>query len=165
MVNKQGIWFLTLTGLILVLSVYYITIPNELLISTNGNYLEESDVTVSIKNSNTIDVMKSVRDEERLNITNELNKKLSSKDLSMEEKNMVYEELKIISKVKNIENVIEKKIKDKYNLESFVKIEEDVVEVVVINKKHDTSQAVKIMSLAQEEFKETMYVSVSFKEA
>lgn len=165
MVNKQGIWFLTLTGLILVLSVYYITIPNELLISTNGNYLEESDVTVSIKNSNTIDVMKSVRDEERLNITNELNKKLSSKDLSMEEKNMVYEELKIISKVKNIENVIEKKIKDKYNLESFVKIEEDVVEVVVINKKHDTSLAVKIMSLAQEEFKETMYVSVSFKEA
>ena len=33
MVNKQGLWFLTLTSLALVLSVYYITMPNELLIS------------------------------------------------------------------------------------------------------------------------------------
>ena len=31
MVNKQGLWFLTLTSLALVLSVYYITMPNELL--------------------------------------------------------------------------------------------------------------------------------------
>ena len=29
MVNKQGLWFLTLFSLILVLSVYYITMPNE----------------------------------------------------------------------------------------------------------------------------------------
>ena len=31
MVNKQKIWFLTLFSLILVLSVYYITMPSELL--------------------------------------------------------------------------------------------------------------------------------------
>ena len=37
MVNKQGLWFLTLTSLALVLSVYYITMPNELLVTNNGN--------------------------------------------------------------------------------------------------------------------------------
>ena len=45
MINKKSIWFLTLFSLILVLSVYYITMPSELLISTNGNYTEEEPTT------------------------------------------------------------------------------------------------------------------------
>ena len=39
MINKQGLIFLTLTSLILVLSVYYVTMPNELLLTTNSSYL------------------------------------------------------------------------------------------------------------------------------
>ena len=31
MINKQTLWFLTLFSLILVLGVYYITMPNDLL--------------------------------------------------------------------------------------------------------------------------------------
>ena len=31
MVNKKGLWFLTLFSLILVMSVYYVTMPNDLL--------------------------------------------------------------------------------------------------------------------------------------
>ena len=31
MISKQNLWFLTLFSLILVLSVYYITMPNDLL--------------------------------------------------------------------------------------------------------------------------------------
>ena len=42
MVNKQGLWFLTLTSLALVLSVYYITMPNELLLTNNGVGLENT---------------------------------------------------------------------------------------------------------------------------
>ena len=38
MINKQNLWFLTLFSLILVLSVYYITMPSELLKSNNGDY-------------------------------------------------------------------------------------------------------------------------------
>ena len=37
MVNKQGLWFLTLFSLILVLSVYYITMPSELLTTAKVN--------------------------------------------------------------------------------------------------------------------------------
>ena len=44
MINKRSIWFLTLFSLILVLSVYYITMPSELLLNTNGNYMNTSKI-------------------------------------------------------------------------------------------------------------------------
>ena len=34
--NKQNLWFLTLFSLILVLSVYYVTMPNDLIFSNNS---------------------------------------------------------------------------------------------------------------------------------
>ena len=40
MINKKNLWFLTLFSLILVLSVYYITMPSELLMTNNSNYTE-----------------------------------------------------------------------------------------------------------------------------
>ena len=36
MINKKSLWFLTLFSLILVLSVYYVTMPNELLLTNNS---------------------------------------------------------------------------------------------------------------------------------
>ena len=42
MINKQSIWFLTLFSLILVLSVYYITMPNELLMTNNSKQTASS---------------------------------------------------------------------------------------------------------------------------
>ena len=45
MINKQNLWFLTLFSLILVLSVYYITMPNDLLIASNSTTLEEGNKT------------------------------------------------------------------------------------------------------------------------
>ena len=35
MINKQNLWFLTLFSLILILGVYYVTLPNELLEKIN----------------------------------------------------------------------------------------------------------------------------------
>ena len=65
MINKQSLWFLTLFSLILVLSVYYITMPNDLLISNNGNYLkteetnkEIDDVKTTIKESELLVTMR-----------------------------------------------------------------------------------------------------------
>ena len=54
MINKQKLWFLTLFSLILVLSVYYITMPNELLITTNGNYLDKDKTTQTSGGENNV---------------------------------------------------------------------------------------------------------------
>ena len=38
MINKKNLWFLTLFSLILVLSIYYITMPSELLMTTKEKW-------------------------------------------------------------------------------------------------------------------------------
>ena len=48
MINKKNLWFLTLFSLILVLSVYYITMPNDLLISN-----KKDEKVVSTRNEKT----------------------------------------------------------------------------------------------------------------
>lgn len=173
MINKQGLIFLTLTSLILVLSVYYVTMPTELLLSTNSSYLNNnkeevgSDVKddtskVVVEDANTIKAMKSLLNDERLEKVKELNNKLINKDLTMEEKNNIYEEIKVINKIEAMEEEIENIIKKEYNFDSFVKVKDDIIEITINSSKHDNSLAAKIMT-SIEKYYDNMYISVSFK--
>lgn len=169
-INKQGLIFLTLTSLILVLSVYYVTMPTELLLTTNSLYNdkeEKEEVTsnekIVVSKSNTISAMKNILNEERRNQVNELNNRLTNNDLSVEEKNNVYNELKVINKLESMEEDIEKMIKEEYKLDNFVKIKDDIIEITVNSKKHDKELAAKIMSSVEKKYN-NMYISVSFKE-
>ncbi len=169
-INKQGLIFLTLTSLILVLSVYYITIPNELLLTTNSSYIKENenfekvsnDNKVSIQNTSTIEAMKSLLNDERLKEIKELNNKLINKDLSAEEKNNIYEEIKVINKLETMEEDIVNIIKQEFGLNSFVKVKDDVIEITASSKKHDANLAAKIMTSVENKYN-NMYISVSFK--
>ena len=49
MINKQRLWFLTLFSLILVLSVYYITMPSDLLSVTNNSENNSSNPVISVE--------------------------------------------------------------------------------------------------------------------
>lgn len=171
MINKQGIWFLTLTSLALVLSVYYITMPNELLLTNNSNYestKKENKVdkvnNVDIKESDIITSMRVELDNERTTIRNELQGKLSDSKLTVDEKNEVYEDLRYLSNIASIEETLEQKLNQEFKLSGFVKIDNDIVDVVVKSSNHDKSLAVNIMKSLQEEFTEKKYISVSFKE-
>lgn len=171
MINKQGIWFLTLTSLALVLSVYYITMPNELLLTNNSNYestKKENSVdkvnNVDIKESDIITSMRVELDNERTTIRNELQGKLSDSKLTVDEKNEVYEDLRYLSNIASVEETLEQKLKQEFKLSGFVKIDNDIVDVVVKSSNHDKSLAVNIMKSLQEEFTEKKYISVSFKE-
>ena len=53
MINKKNLWFLTLFSLVLVLSVYYVTMPKELLTTNNGEVIDNK-VNVDIKEANII---------------------------------------------------------------------------------------------------------------
>ena len=172
MVNKQGLLFLTLTSLILVLSIYYVTMPNELLLGNNSNYSnvdnvsgeKDNSVNVDISESTTIETMRNLLNDERIKLTLELNNKLTDKEVSIDEKNAIYEELKYITKIESIEARIESKLKEEFGLASFVKIDDDVVEVVINSTTHNTNLVAKIMTSVQKEFTSKMYISVSFKE-
>lgn len=170
MINKQGLWFLTLFSLILVLSVYYITMPNELLLSNNGSYVDktketnkEDDDTDKVTKNETLETMRVTLDEEREKTILELQSKLTSSTTKVEEKNNIYEQLQYITKLKTEEEKLEKKLEDAKKLESFVKIDNKNIEVVVASKEHNTGLAVEIMKLIQEEFTDKMYISVKFE--
>lgn len=166
MINKQGIIFLTLTSLILVLSVYYVTMPTELLLTTNSLYNNKETVdsdNIKIENVTSINSMKSILNDERTTKLKELNNKLSNKELSIDEKNNIYEEIKVINKLESMEEDIETIIKNEYKLDSFVKVDNDVIEVKVNNKKIDKKEAVKIISSIEKKYP-NMYISVGVKE-
>lgn len=166
MINKQGLIFLTLTSLILVLSVYYVTMPTELLLTTNSLYTDKDvskDDKVSLETSNTISAMKNIHDDERKEKVKELNNKLTNKELSFEEKNNIYEEIQVISKLEIVEEDIEKIIKSEYKLDSFVKVNNDVIEVTINSKTHDKTLVAKIMSSILKKYP-NMYISISFKD-
>lgn len=165
MMNKKNLWFLTLFSLVLVLSIYYVTMPSDLLASSmsdTSTTKEKEEVKTSIDESDVIAALK-VENTAKVNDTlEELQDKLTSKEATTEEKNSIYEKIKTIHSTSGIEENIEKKIKSTYECEVFSKIEDTSVKVVVDKCTSSSSLANNIMRLVQAEFDKKMYISVQF---
>ncbi len=170
MINKRSIWFLTLFCLILVLSVYYVTMPSELLLSTNSNYVsketteETQTPTVEVTESTILTSLRVESDEQMMNEIQNLQTILTNKDSTVDEKNNAYEKIKQLNLNKGEEQQIEKQISDTYKLKSFVKVNGDQVRVVVLSKEHDSSLANNIMRTVQSNYENEMYISVKFQQ-
>ena len=168
MINKQNLWFLTLFSLILVLSVYYITMPNDLLV----NKVDEKTTTKSskkvkadVEETNSLVAMRVSLEEERQEQMVSLQEKLTNEKTTTEEKNNAYEQLKYLNQLQGTEEKIEKQIKEQLKSDSFVKIDNKNIEVVVIKDKHDASIANNIMRLVQSNYEDKMYITVTFKKS
>ena len=68
-----------------------------------------------------------------------------------------------LNKNRGTEESIENKIKEEFNLKSFVSIDETSVTVTIDSTKHDKELANKIMRSVQEEFETSMSISVKFQ--
>ena len=165
MTNKKNLWFLTLFSLVLVLSVYYVTMPDDLLkASTNQSLLNtEENVNAEIKESDVISALKVENTSKVNDKLEELQDQLTSKSAYTEEKNNVYEKIKTIQSNSGIEENIEKKVKSTYNCETFAKIQDTSVKVVVDKCENSKELANNIMRLVQDEFEHKMYISVQFE--
>ena len=82
---------------------------------------------------------------------------------TLQEKNEAYESLKTINSNKGKEAQIEEKILKEFNLDSFVKIKNDKVNITIDNDKHDTKLANQIMNSIQSLFESKMYITVKFQ--
>ena len=168
MINKQGLWFLTLFSLILVLSVYYITMPNE--IFENEQIIEEKqeevnkEETEEVNKENTsyVETLKIELDSERAEIIDTLQQIINDSTKTTDEKNEAYEQMKEINNIKGMEDQIEKKLKEELSLNAYVKQEENKIEVIVEKEEHDVALANKIMRTIQEEYSEPMSISIKF---
>ncbi len=163
MINKQKLWFLTLFSLILVLSVYYITMPSELLTTTSNTKENTSTTKVIVTKEDILTSLQVEKDEERASLAAEYNEILTNKESTTEEKNNAYDGLKEIDEIKAKEEKLEKKLKDNLKLDSFIKIDGNNVAVTIKKKDHDYSLANNVMKLIQEEYNNKMYISVKFQ--
>ena len=167
MINKRSLWFLTLFSLILVLSVYYITMPSELLIATNNGTKKEKTEEVSVteedKESAELVASRVESEEKMLDRISELKKILTDSKATTEEKNKAFEELQNLNKNRSLEEKIEKSIQEELNLNTFVSIENNNIAVIVDSDKHDNKLANSIMRNVQKNFDTQMTISVKFK--
>ena len=170
MINKKSIWFLTLFSLILVLSIYYITMPSELLLTTKENYNQqketketEEETKVTMKESDLLTSLRVEANDEMVKEMDELKAILTSKDASSEEKNNAFDRMKELNSVRGKEETLEKKIKDEFKLDSFVKIDGNQIRVVVHIETLDKKTANNIMRSIQSNFEEKMYFSVKYQ--
>lgn len=162
MINKQSIWFLTLFSLILVLSVYYITMPNELLL-TNGIGMEASKPIVTVEESEVLTSLRLEANEEVNKEIDMLQGILTNSKSTVEDKNNAFDKIKGINDIKAKEEEIEEKVKQEFKLESFVKITSDQVKVVIVSETHSQELANNIMKKVQEHFDKKMYITVKFQ--
>ena len=162
MISKQNLWFLTLFSLILVLSVYYVTMPNDLLKDVESDVSKEVIIDEVTEVSSLVALRVSL-EEERQSEMDVLQEAMTKEDISSTEKNNLYEKLKYLNEIQGQEDLLEKKIKSNLKLDCFVKIDNSNVSCVCISSEHDNILANKVMRLIQEEFKVKKYITVKFQ--
>ena len=162
MINKQNLWFITLFSIILILGIYYVTIDDEDLktLYSNNKIVEASANAVE---SDLIVALQIKKDEEVLKEISDYQNVLLSTTATLEEKNNAYEALQTISSKKQEAEKIEKLIMDEYKLESFIKINNDTINIVISSDKHSNSIANNIIRSVQKLYENQKYITVKFE--
>ncbi|MBQ3307963.1 MAG: SpoIIIAH-like family protein [Bacilli bacterium] len=166
MLNKQNIWFMTLFSLILVLGVYYVTMPNDTLkkiaVETKKVQDEKTDVEEVMEESS-LTALRVSKEEQRKEKMESLQTSLTDDDLSTNEKNNTFELLKYLNEIQGKENGFEKKLKKEFGLDCYTKIDQMNISVICVSNEHDTVLANNIMKLIQKEYQEPMSITVKFQ--
>lgn len=161
MINRQNLWFLTLFSLILVLGVYYITLPSDIFSkSALENVSKEVEVVVS--ESDKLVALRAERNEKISNTMSELQEKITSSSSTSEVKNTAFEELQILNLAKGKETFLEDKIYQDFNIKSFVEINNDDIKITISSNEHNKNIANNIMRSVQEEFNDKKNITIKF---
>lgn len=160
--NKQNLWFMTLFSFVLILGVYYITLPSEIFKNDDLDVFNK-DVEVVVSEENKLLALRVQRDEEVSLAMSELQDKINCSSCTSDEKNSAFEELQVLNLSKGKETYLEDKIMKKFNINSYVEINNDNISVTISSVEHNKSIANDIMRCIQEEFEDRKNISVKFE--
>ena len=162
MINKQSLWFVTLFSLILILGIYYVSIDDEVtqVLKTEDNTI--SNEVIEISESDVLVALEVENDEEKQALMEEYQEILLDSESTLEEKNVAYENMQQLNNSSSLENKLKDLIKEKFELNSFVKIKDNTISVVVSKKDHNNEIANSIIRTVQNEFDEEKYITVKF---
>ena len=122
--SKNNLWFLTLFSLILILGVYYVTLPSDVF-SNNETSEVSKRIDIDVSENNELVALRVERDERISSVMAELQDKIISSN-SSEEKNSAFEELQLLNLAKGKETFLEDKLQDNLGITSFIEINEDI---------------------------------------
>ncbi|TWE06325.1 stage III sporulation protein AH [Neobacillus bataviensis] len=183
LLKKQTVWLLTMLSLVVVLSVYYITSPeqksNDLaavqqkakdqnLGKTTTGTKENSGKTVvsSVASDGAFDELRMKLEDLRSQKQEELTSQLASTDLTPDEKSKVKDQMDKLNQVAQSEELLETFIKTMGYEDVLVRADgSKVIVTVKAKKKPSVSDANKIMLEVKKEIDETNYVAVEYQPA
>lgn len=162
MINKQNLWFITLFSLILILGIYYVSSPNTVLETFSGNG-EDLSSSIEVQNNDVLVALKIESEEEILAQMEEARSVLLDQSATVAAKNEAYEKLQVLNTQKGKTEEIEKKIKEKFNLDSCAKIDGNKISITVSGKDEGTTLANNIIKEVQALYDTNMYITVKFQ--
>ncbi|MBO8154824.1 MAG: SpoIIIAH-like family protein [Bacillaceae bacterium] len=191
MLKKQTVWLLTMLSLLIVLSVYYMTSPDQDQVAfieednqeqnnpaetETNKQLDTSDIMneegmdehTVISEISTDDLFTAIRMEiqaERDQIKEQLSEIVASKNVSPEEKNKAMEKMRELQEVATKESILQQTIMAEKNYSDvLVRAEENVVHVTVKANELSKTDANHIMQMVRDEFGEIV-VNVKYQPA
>ena len=162
MINKQNLWLITCLSLIVVLSIYYISLPeqsNISMVSSSNNLSEvveinEADVLIALK----------VEEEERLlGEIEDAKQLLLNNSSSVEQKNNAYKTIQSINNQKGQMQKIEKMLKEKFNVNACVKMDNNSINIIISGNELKIDEVNKIINEVQNLYDETKYITIKFQ--
>ena len=158
--NKNNLWFLTLFSLILILGVYYVTLPSDIFSKSETSEVSKK-IDVDVSENNKLVALRVERDEKISSVMSELQDKIINSD-NANEKNVAFEELQLLNLSKGKETFLEDKLQNELGISSYVEINEDNINVTISSKEHNEEIANEIMRSIQEEFEDKKNITIKF---
>lgn len=163
MINKQNLWFITLFSLILILGIYYISMPEDALTTFSGND-DNTNTVVEVTASDAIVALKVEEEEKLLKEMEDAKKILLDATAEASDKNDAYETLQLLNVKKGKVLEIENKIKEEFNVDACAKIEGNKIGITLSCKDQGTKYANDIIKSIQSLYDTQMYITVKFQD-
>lgn len=193
LLKKQTVWLLTMLSLVVVLSVYYLTAPEENAADmTSTEQMEQEENKTETKTENKADTKGETKSEketskntegssvtiasgdefeslrmqiedERAKLNEELTAKMGNTELSAEERDEAYAKIEQLSETKVKENIIENLIVAMDYNAALVRVDGTDVKVSVKADKQTKTEANNIIRLVRKEVSDAQNVVVDFQ--
>ncbi|WP_409251316.1 SpoIIIAH-like family protein [Bacillus sp. SCS-153A] len=182
LLKKQTVWLLTMLSLVIVLSVYYITSPTQQAADMakmedgtpaqgEGTSVEgeeasaegEMNIVTEAAGDEVFETLRMEFMDQRSKSREDLETKLASSDISIEEKNEAIEQMDQLKELATTETVLETLIKSMGYEDALVRADGEQVRVTVKAKEHSPSEANQIIRLVTDEIGAMQKVAVEFQ--
>ncbi|MFJ7746128.1 SpoIIIAH-like family protein [Peribacillus sp. NPDC097295] len=189
LLKKQTVWLLTMLSLVVVLSVYYLTAPEENAADLTATEeqkeskmeskieskeenekdkgketsTDEAGSSVTIASGDEFEALRMQIEDERAKLNEELTVKMGDTDLSAEERDEAYAKIEQLSETKVKENIIENLIVAMDYNAALVRVDGTDVKVSVKADKQTKTEANNIIRLVRKEVENAQNVVVNFQ--